>query len=42
MKGLKLPGTIESMDEKSKIYLENNLNKYKHNLLDIYDKYQRF
>ena len=42
MKDLKLPGRIESKDEKSKIYLENNLNKYKNNLPDIYDKYQRF
>ena len=31
MKGLKLPGRIESKDEKSKIYLENNLNKYNNN-----------
>ena len=34
MKGLK--------DEKSQIYLENNLNKIKNNFFDIYDKYQRF
>ena len=42
MKGLKLPGEIESKDEKSQIYLENNLNKIKNNFPDIYDKYQRF
>ena len=42
MKGLKLPGEIESKDEKSQIYLENNLNKIKNNFSDIYDKYQRF
>ena len=41
MKGLKLPGEIESKDEKSQIYLENNLNKIKNNFPDIYDKYQR-
>ena len=42
MKGLKLPGEIESKDEKSQIYLENNLNKIKNNFSNIYDKYQRF
>ena len=42
MKGRKLPGEIESKDEKSQIYLENNLNKIKNNFPDIYDKYQRF
>ena len=42
MKGLKLPGEIESKDEKSQIYLQNNLNKIKNNFFDIYDKYQRF
>ena len=42
MKGLKLPGEIESKDEKSQIYLENNLNKIKNNFSDIYDNYQRF
>ena len=42
IKGLKLPGEIEIKDEKSQIYLENNLNKIKNNILDIYDKYQRF
>ena len=42
MKGLKLPGEIESKDEKSQMYLENNLNKIKNNIPDIYDKYQRF
>ena len=41
MKGLKLPDEIESKDEKSQIYLENNLNKIKNNFPDIYDKYQR-
>ena len=41
MKGLKLPGEIESKDEKSQIYLENNLNKIKNNVPNIYDKYQR-
>ena len=29
MKGLKLPDEIEIKDEKSQIYLENNLNKIK-------------
>ena len=42
MKGLKLPGEAESKDEKSQIYLENNLNKIKNNYPDIYYKYQRF
>ena len=42
MKGLKLTDEIESKDEKSQIYLENNLNKIKNNFSDIYDKYQRF
>ena len=42
IKGLKLPGEIESKDEKSQMYLENNLNKIKNNIPDIYDKYQRF
>ena len=42
IKGLKLPGEIESKDEKSQIYLENNLSKIKNNFSDIYDKYQRF
>ena len=42
IKGLKLPGEIKSKDEKSQIYLENNLNKIKDNLPDIYDKCQRF
>ena len=35
MKGLKLPGEIESKDEKSQIYLENNLNKIKNNFPDM-------
>ena len=42
IKGLKLPGEKESKDEKSQIYLENNLSKIKNNFSDIYDKYQRF
>ena len=42
MKGLKLPDEIEIQDEKFQIYLENNLNKFKNNIPDIYDKYQRF
>ena len=42
MKGRKLPGEIESKDEKFQIYLENNLNKIKNNFPDTYDKYQRF
>ena len=42
MKGLKLPDEIESKDEKSQIYLKNNLNKIKNNFPDIFDKYQRF
>ena len=42
MEGLKLPGEIESKDEKSPIYLKNNLNKIKNSFSDIYDKYQRF
>ena len=41
MKDLKLPDEIEIKDEKSKIYLENNLNKIKNNIPNIYDKYQR-
>ena len=42
MKGPKLPGEKESKDEKSPVYLENNLNKIENNFPDIYDKYQRF
>ena len=42
MKVLKLPDEIESKDEKSQIYLKNNLNKIRNNFLNIYDKYQRF
>ena len=42
IKSLKLPGEIESRDEKSQIYLENNLNKIKNIFSDTYDKYQRF
>ena len=41
MKGLKLPVKTESKNEKSQIYLENNLNKIKNNLFNIYDKHQR-
>ena len=41
MKGLKLPDEIELKDEKSQMYLENNINKFKDNIPDIYDKYQR-
>ena len=40
MKGLELSG--ESKDEKSQMYLENNLNKIENNVPGIYDKYQRF
>ena len=39
MKGLKLPGEIESKDKKCQMYLEN---KFKNNFLNIYDKYQKF
>ena len=42
MKGLKLPGEIESKDEKFQVYLENNLKKIKNNFLNIYFKYQKF
>ena len=42
MKGLKLPDEIEIKDEKSQMYLENNLNKIKNNFSNIYDKYQKF
>ena len=42
MKGLRLPDEREIKDEKSQMYLENNLNKIKNNIPDIYDKYQRF
>ena len=42
IKDLKLPGEMQNKDEKSQMYLENNLNKIKNNLPDIYDKYQRF
>ena len=42
MKSLKVPGEIESKDEKSQMYLENNLNKIKNYFSDIYDKYHRF
>ena len=41
MKGLILPGE-EIKNEKSQMYLENNLNKIKNNFSNIYDKYQRF
>ena len=42
MKDLKLPSKIESKDEKSQMYLGNNLNKIENNFPDAYDKYQRF
>ena len=42
MKGLSLPGEIESKDEISQIYLETNLNKVKNNFPNTYDIYQRF
>ena len=42
MKGYKLPDEIESKNEKSQIYLENNLNKIKNNFPNIHHKYQRF
>ena len=35
MKGLKLPSEIESKDEKSQTYLENNLNKIENNFPNI-------
>ena len=38
MKGLILPGE-EIKNEKSQMYLENNLNKIKNNFPDIYKKY---
>ena len=38
-KDLKVPGEIESKDEKSQMFLENNLNKIRNNFPDIYDKY---
>ena len=38
MKGATLPGEIESKNEKSQMYLENNFNKIKNNFPDIYDK----
>ena len=41
MKDLKLPGEVESKNEKSQMYLGNNLNKIKNNFSGIYDKYQR-
>ena len=39
MKGLKLPGEIESKDKESQMYLKNNLNKIRNNFPRIYDKY---
>ena len=39
MKGLKLPGEIESKDEESQMNLKNNLNKIKNNFPRIYGKY---
>ena len=41
MKGLKVPVKTESKNEKSQIYLENNLNKINNNFSNIYDKHQR-
>ena len=41
IKGLKLPGEIEGKHEKSQMYLGNNLNKIRNNILNIYDKYQK-
>ena len=41
MKGLKLPDEIEIKDEKSQMYLENNLDKIKNKFPDIYYKYPR-
>ena len=32
MKGFKLPGEIESKDDKSQIYLESHLNKIENNI----------
>ena len=37
-----LPDEIEIKDEKSRMYLENNLNEIKNNFLDIHNKYPRF
>ena len=42
MKGLKLPDEIEIKDEKSQMYLENNLNKIKNEFPDIHNKYPKF
>ena len=42
IKDLKLPGEIASKGRKSQMYLENNLNKIKNNIPDIYDKYKGF
>ena len=42
MKGLKLPGEIESKNEESQMYLKNNLNKITNNFFSFYDKYQIF
>ena len=39
---MKLPGEIESKDERSQMCLENNLNKIKNSFCDIFDKYWRF
>ena len=36
-----LPDEIKIKDEKSQMYLENNLNEIKNNFPDIFDKYQR-
>ena len=42
MKGLKIPGEIESKDKESQMYVKNNPNKSKNNFPGVYDKYQRF
>ena len=42
MKGLKLPHEKEIKDEKSQMYLENNLNKIKNEFPDIHNKYPKF
>ena len=44
IEGMKLilPGAIESKDEKSQMYLKNNLKEIKNNFPDVYDKYPKF
>ena len=41
-KGLKLLDETEIKDEKSQMYLENNLNEVENSFPDICDKYERF